>query len=101
MTMSFAQVLQITAKDLLSARPAVDYRDMTTRQRKVAGVLLNLVANKEYAPYPPTDEDRLRAQKRLGDLAWEFRAVAQQLGPSADNTFTVALEQALVIITEV
>jgi hypothetical protein len=101
MPMSFADVLRITAKDLLSPQPVVGYPEMTARERRVTGVLLNIVANTNYAPYPPTDADRESAAKRLGALAWDTRALFQQFGKSVDDSFATALDQALAIIKEV
>lgn len=102
MTMSFAEILRSYARGLLDKQPWNDL-DLAPRERKVTGVLLNLVSNIPVATrdYPPNDDTRDAAVRKLADLAWEFRAITQQLGKSADDTFTVAIERAITIIRSI
>jgi len=62
--MTFQQVIRSYAKTVLSGHSDTD---LTPRQRKYTGVLLNMASNRATADYPPTTEQR----ERLVDYAIE------------------------------
>ena len=45
--------------------------DLTARQRKYLGVLLNLASNRAGTAYPPTPEDRERLVDYMIERAWD------------------------------
>jgi hypothetical protein len=49
--------------------------DLTPRQRRYCGILLNTASNAAYAFYPPSDADREAAVKRIHDLVWDAGAL--------------------------
>jgi hypothetical protein len=77
--------------------------DLTPRQRRLVHVLLNLASNDATAPYPPTDTDRVRAVKRLGEIMWDARPLLDALAPgkSAQDDVQVALDRAIEVLRSV
>ena len=79
--------------------------DLTPRQRRMVAILLNLASNAHWAdvPYPPKDDERDATRKYLGQIVWDSGASAlvRATSPRASDDFSIALDRALTILTNI
>ena len=77
--------------------------DLSPRERRLVAIMLNLASNGEYANYPPSQEDRNKAIRRLSNIVWDGRwlAYAMVKGSAAEREFDNALERTNEILQNI
>jgi hypothetical protein len=78
-------------------------RDLSPRQRRLTGVLLNLASNYGGAivNYPPSPETREATVHYLSDIVWDARPLVVATSPNVDGDFGIALERTLAILRNI
>jgi hypothetical protein len=101
MTATYRDLIHVRAEQLIN-HPEFG-GELSSKEQKFTGVLLNIIANDfiTTVDYPPTDEIRATVAHRLADLAWNYGALFQTLGKTADDMFRGSIERAIAIVKEV